>query len=221
MTRIDDFIQARALSRKELAEKDINSVTRFSGAILNLNSEGQLRSLSLRFLNKDIIISWPEMELACKGSDDEVPIQQQVLILHYLNGASNPRAVEIRGEWISFQDLPEGRFYMDAFIKRAKEPLLRTFGVNPKKMADLASRIYNATPMDFGDFSAAVRALPLVPVVLVLWQGDDEFPPEGNILFDRGISGILPAEDIAWLAGMIVYPLVGMAKGYEFLDLIP
>jgi len=52
----------------------------------------------------------------------------------------------------------------------------------------------------------------MVPVALILWKGDDEFPPEGTILFDRNISHILSAEDIAWLAGMIIYPLLGMAR---------
>jgi hypothetical protein len=49
----------------------------------------------------------------------------------------------------------------------------------------------------------------------MIWRGDDEFPPEGNILFDRSISHFLSAEDIAWLAGMIIYPLMGMAKNSE------
>jgi len=212
MARIDDFIQARALSSEELAEKDINSVVKFSGAASTLDDSGQLRSLSLRFLDRDVVITWPGMEFSYNGSDDDVPIQQQVLLLHYLNGAYDAGVMERRGEWVSFQDLPEGRFYMGAFIKRAKDPLLRTFGTDPKKMAELASRIYDASPMNFGDFSVVVKALPMVPVVLVLWQGDDEFPPEGNILFEVGISRILSAEDIAWLAGMVVYPLVGMMK---------
>ena len=212
MSRIDDFIMARALSGNKLAEKDLNSVVRFSGAIPHHDGKGQLRSLSIKFLNRDVIISWPEMGFSYSGSDDEVPIQQQVLLLHYLNGACNAAAGGGKCEWISFQDLPEGRFYMDAFIKRAKDPLLRAFGTDPKKMAELASEIYNATPMEFGDYSVVVQALPMVQVVLVLWRGDEEFPAEGNILFDRGISGILPAEDIALLAGLVVYPLAGMAK---------
>jgi hypothetical protein len=48
---------------------------------------------------------------------------------------------------------------------------------------------------------------------LIIWKGDDEFPPEGNILFDRNILQILSAEDIAWLSGMVVYPLIGMTRG--------
>jgi hypothetical protein len=44
-----------------------------------------------------------------------------------------------------------------------------------------------------------------------LWKGDEEFPPEGNILFDRSIIGVLSAEDVAWLSGMVVYPMIGRA----------
>lgn len=211
MARIDDYIQARALSIKELEARDVESIARFSGSLLKNNGE-ERRDLLLRFLNRDVNISWPGLTFSYKDSPDEVPVQQQVLILHYLIGACNAGLEQDSGEWISFQDLPEGRFYMDSFIKRAKEPLLMTFGGEPKKMAELALSMYNASPMEFGDFSVFVQALPMVPVVLVLWQGDDEFPPEGNILFDRNISGILPAEDIALLAGLVVYPLVGMAK---------
>jgi len=212
MARFDDFVLARSLSRKELAGRGIDLVTRFSGAFLNKDRDGRLVSISVRLLDRDINISWPEMDFSYNDSADEIPIQQQVLLLHYLNGACNAAAVGCKDEWISFQDLPEGRFYMDAFIKRAKDPLLAAFGANPKKMAELALRIYNASPGSFGDSSVIIQALPLVPVVLLLWEGDDEFEPDGNILFDRGISDILTAEDIAWLAGMVVYPLAGMAK---------
>jgi len=212
MARIDDYIQARSLSIKELEGKDIESIAGLSGAAMNRDGDGHLYALSLRFLNRDVIISWPGMKFSYKDAGDEVPLQQQVLLLHYLVGAGDSHEEKAGGEWISFQDLPEGRFYMDSFIKRAKEPLLRAFGSDTKKMAELAVRIYNASPMEFGDFSVVVRALPMVPVVLVLWQGDDEFPPEGNILFDSNISGILPVEDIALLAGLVVYPLIGKIK---------
>jgi len=212
MARIDDFIQARALSKNELSEKDVDLISRCSGALLNRDDASQIKSFSFKFLNRDIVVSWPELEFSFNGSDEEIPIQQQVLLLHYLNGVCPSGLGGNTEKWVSFQDLPEGRFYMDAFIKRAKDPLLKTFGTSPKKMVEAASRLYNASPMDFGDFSVSVKALPMVPVVLVLWEGDDEFPAEANILFDGGISGMLSAEDIAWLAGMVVYPLIAMAK---------
>jgi len=211
MARIDDFRQARDFSKKGLSEKGPDIIADLSGAMVKRDKQ-VVRALSLKFLNRELNISWPDMEFSYEGSDEEISIQQQVLILHYLNGACVSNGAAITGEWTSFQDVPDGRFYMDAFIKRAKEPLLRTFGNNPRRMVDLATNAFGASPLDYGDFSVVVKALPLAPIALVLWEGDEEFLSEGNILFDKNISMILSAEDIAWLAGMVVYPLIGMAE---------
>jgi hypothetical protein len=90
--------------------------------------------------------------------------------------------------------------------------MVQVFGGEPEVLIKLATEAYGAVPSDQGDISVKIMALPRVPVALILWKGDEEFPPEGNILFDRSISHILSAEDIAWLAGMIIYPLIGMAR---------
>jgi len=211
MARIDDYKQARALSKKEISEKDPEIIANLSGAMVKRDIHGVI-AISLKFLNRYMNISWPDIEFSYEDSDEEVSIQQQVLLLHYLNGACVSNGAAITGEWTSFQDVPDGRFYMDAFIKRAKERVLRTFGNNPKRMVELTTDVFGASLLDYGDFSVIVKALPLVPVALVLWEGDEEFQPEGNILFDKNISMILSAEDMAWLAGMVVYPLMGMAE---------
>ena len=183
----------------------------FSGAKLFQDSQGN-RVLSFVFLNQEITVSWPDLVVSSKQAAGDLPIQQQVLLLHYLLGAVSGGGPPLTGEWIAFQDIPDGRFYLDAFLKRAKVPLVSTFGDQPDNLAALAVRVYGATPFDHGDISVLVKALPLIHVALILWKGDEEFPPEGNVLFDQNISRILSAEDIAWLAGMIVYPLIGMAK---------
>ena len=211
MPRIDDYIQARELSIKSLAEKDPDDIAHFAGAVIRKDDQGR-RTLLIKFLNRKLVFSWPGLESSFEGSDKDFPIQQQILLLHYLEGSWSSRGAEITGEWVSFQDVPDGRFYMDAFIKRAKDPLLKTFGDNPERMIELALKKYGAFPLDYGDFSVIVEAFPLVPMALVLWEGDEEFPAEGNILFDKNIYKILSAEDIAWLAGMVVYPLIGMAS---------
>jgi hypothetical protein len=212
MARIDDYIHAIELSSKELSAKDPDTVAEFSRAILKRNNK-ESRGLSLKFLNRYLSISWPDLSFSYDGSDGEVPIEQQVLLLHYLTGAWASGGPRVTGEWTSFQDLPDGRFYMDSFIKRAKEPLLKTFGDRPARMVELAINAFAATPLEYGDFSVMIDALPLVPVALILWEEDEEFSADANILFDKNISMILSAEDIAWLGGMVVYPLIGMGKG--------
>ena len=211
MPRIDDYKQALELGRKDLADKNPDLLASFSGAVIERDKQGN-SAFSLNFLNREIILSWPELEFVQEGSDAELPIQQQILLLHYLQGAWSSSGAGITGEWISFQEVPDGKFYLDAFHRRAKNPMVQAFGHHPELLVKLAGETFGAEPSDQGDVSVLVKALPLVPVALIVWKGDEEFPPEGNILFDRSIVKMLSAEDIAWLSGMVVYPLMGMAK---------
>jgi hypothetical protein len=211
MPRIDDYKQALELGRRELSGKNPDLVASFSGAEIHAD-ERENSFFSLYFLNKEIIISWPELEFSYKSSDEGLPIQQRILLLHYLYGAWSSSGARIKGEWISFQEVPDGKFYLDAFHRRAKNPMVQTFGEQPELLVKLAKESFGAVSSDQGDVSVVIKALPLVPVALIIWKGDEEFPPEGNILFDRNIIEILSAEDMAWLSGMVVYPLVGMAR---------
>jgi hypothetical protein len=47
---------------------------------------------------------------------------------------------------------------------------------------------------------------------LVLWSGDEEFPPDATVLFDQSIQGLLSAEDIAVMSGSLVYRLIGLGR---------
>jgi hypothetical protein len=211
MTRIDDYQQALALGKKELEGKNPDLVAKFAGAIVSRDRKGNT-SLALNFLNEGLNISWPDLTFSKKESGEEVPIQQQILILHYLIGAFTSSGTGITGDWIAFHDVPDGKFYRDAFHRRAKNPMVQSFGEDPETLVELTKKAYGAVPFNQGDLSVLIKVFPLVSVVLLLWRGDEEFPPEGNILFDRNILQLLSAEDIAWLSGMIVYPLLRMAK---------
>jgi hypothetical protein len=211
MPRIDDYKQALKLSSDQLSDKNPDLVASFSGAVINRDEEGRTL-LIMDALNQRISLTWPDFTFVPEKLGAEIPIQQQILFLHYLCGAWSSKGAKTIGEWISFQEIPDGRFYMDAFQRRAKTPMVMTFGENPDLLLKVAMECSAAEPFDQGDVSVVVRALPLVPIALILWKGDEEFPPEGNILFDRSIIGILSAEDVAWLSGMVVYPMIGSAK---------
>ncbi|MDQ1334160.1 MAG: hypothetical protein QG552_1110 [Thermodesulfobacteriota bacterium] len=208
MAKMDDYNKAVELGIAGLTEKNPKRIADLSGAAFDPGSDGKT-ALRLDFLGRGVTVAWPELRISFSESGDEMPIQEQILLLHYLNGAKGAAPT---GDWIAYQEVPDGKFYLDAFIRRAKNPMVGVFGNQPELLVKLATKRYGASPLNEGDLSVRVQALPLIPVALILWRGDEEFPPEGTILFDRNVSEILSAEDIAWLAGMIVYPLIGMAK---------
>jgi len=207
MPRIDDYKRAFELAKEKLKAMNPKRIADQSESKFEVE-DTKNPCLKLNFLNREVTIQWPEVKFLPLSGEKEVPIQEQVLILHYLLGCPGSK---IQREWIAYQEIPDGRFYLDAFVRRAKEPMLKAFGPQPELLVELSEKVYGAIPFDQGDFSVVIQAFPKVPVALVLWRGDEEFPPDGNILFDRSITEILSAEDVAWLAGMIIYPLIGMA----------
>jgi hypothetical protein len=45
-------------------------------------------------------------------------------------------------------------------------------------------------------------------VTIVLWKGDEEFPPEGSVMFDANIQDYLTTEDVTVLSEVITWNLV-------------
>jgi hypothetical protein len=96
-------------------------------------------------------------------------------------------------------------------VKRAVNPLKQVFGSNLPAFKAGAEKL-KAKAVINGDAAFEFQVFPRVPVQLILWTGDEEFPAEGNILFDETIANILSPEDIAWLSGMVVYRLMALAR---------
>ena len=56
--------------------------------------------------------------------------------------------------------------------------------------------------LNYGDASVRLFPFPRVPVVLLIWSSDDEFPSHTDILFDSTCPQHLPA-DIIWSTAMM------------------
>ncbi len=204
MARQDDYVNARRLAAEELGKRDPQTVARLSGAVFN----DERHRLELDFIGRPHLVLFPDVAVAYADSDQEVPLTEQVLILHYLNQAGG---TPLRNEAITYREVPAGDFYYPAFVKRAEAPMLKAFGADPSLLLNVGPMIGGTPISGPGDAVVAFPALPLVPVTLVIWGGDAEFEPSGKILFDRSVAEYLSTEDIAWLSGMIVYRLMRLA----------
>ncbi len=204
MPRIDDYINARKLAMEELSRVPFKTLLNQTG--FESSSENTFR---IPFLDRVYQVGYPQFEFKDQAAEDkEVPLQEQVLILHYMMTREMPSPAR---HWISYREIPGAAFYFGAFVKRAVEPLKKVFGNNIIGFTKAAQKL-NATEIDSGDAGFEFRVLPAVSLQLILWRGDDEFPAEANILFDQNIGQILSPEDVAWLAGMVVYRLMALAR---------
>jgi hypothetical protein len=204
MPRIDDYITARKIAIEQLSDQTFDVISARSG-FEPLNGS----AFRVPFLNRVYQVGYPNFEFEdLSGSAQEIPIQEQILILHYMS-AAGPGTLS--GNWVSYREVPGASFYFSAFVKRAIDPLKKVFGPNVSVLAEAAEQL-NGRPIEPGDAGFEFDVLPNVPLQLIVYEGDSEFPAEANILFDYTVGNILSPEDIAWLAGMLVYRLIAISK---------
>ena len=188
---------AYQIAREELAEiRDLKEQCRRCDAQYLDSRE----AIIIEYLHKPHLLSIPDFKVSLDGSTEEVPLKDKILILHYLIQA---KGTPLTKKMIAYKELPEGANYFPTFYQRAVRPLVQHFGNEPQRLLDAAKNL-GGHEADHGDVSITINAFTRVPVTLLLWRGDDEFPPEGNILFDSTISEYLSPEDINVLCETIV-----------------
>jgi hypothetical protein len=204
MPRIDDYKTARQLAIEKLVTESFDTIMQRTG--FESVAGNQFR---VPFLNRAYRVGFPEFTFEDEAdSQKEVPIQEQILILHYM---LSPAPSPLTDNWISYREIPGASFYYSSFVRRAIDPLKKVFGQNIDNLLH-AVVIMGGKTIDTGDAGYEFRLFPNIPVRLILWAGDEEFPAEANMVFDENIGSMLSPEDIAWLAGMLAYRLIALAK---------
>ncbi len=202
-----NYEQAYALAYKLACEQltridDIEQQCRKSGAQYQVIDSK--RVITIQYLNQSYLITLPDVEISLVDSAEEVPPRDKVLMLHYFTSA---KGSPLSGRLITFRELPEGNVYSPTFSNRTIRPLLNNFGKEPQSLVEVSKR-FGGHKADYGDTAVTINAFSRVPITVVLWRGDDEFAPQGNILFDATISDYLSTEDITVLCETITWRLI-------------
>ena len=193
---------AYRLACEQLAKiEDIEQQCLKSGAQYDQNK------VSINYLNRPHLITLADAEVSLM-TGETVPIRDKILILHYFTQA---KGTPLSSKMITHKELPDGANYYTVFYKRAIKPLVDHFGSEPHRLLDIAG-IPGGHKADYGDVAVTIDAFSRVPITLVLWKGDTEFAPEGNIMFDSTISDYLTTDDINVLCETITWRLVRLLK---------
>jgi hypothetical protein len=198
LTPQDNYRVALDLACEQLRNSDLAERCAKSGAVFEKSGggEGLIKPL---FLNQTCEIRTPRMEIGYAGSEEEVPIWAKILIIHYLNRSNG---LPLSRQWVTFRQVPGGSSYYPAYVERALNPLVKTFGSNPKLLID-AARPFGGWEVKQGDAGVIIPAFSHLLLTFIIWKGDEEFPLEANILFDSTITENLSTEDVEVLCQMV------------------
>ena len=174
----------------------------------DLKSTGQGRFFSFDYWGKPVELSCQDYIARDQESQGILPPVHQAMILYYFHssrGSTQP------GKWISFSELADGQFYNAAFQGYTSKPLLQRFGDNYPAFNE-ANQHLCGEKTSFGDGAYRYQILPKVAILLVYWQGDEEFPPSYKILFEDIVDYHLPTDACAILASMLTGKLIAGAS---------
>ncbi|MBS4022214.1 MAG: DUF3786 domain-containing protein [Dethiobacter sp.] len=192
------------VARKNFAGRRPLEMAANSGCLLDM----ERNIFTVPFLGEKYLAAHPSGQVTAAAKGVEAPTIVSILILHYLDRASG---VEEAGSWISFKELQGGGIYIEPFQNRAVIPFVRNFGGRPEAFATAAATL-GGHKAEHGNISYIIPVLPRVKLLYILWYGDDEFPANGTILFDRYANTYLHTEDFAFLAGMTVGVMLAALK---------
>lgn len=192
------YEEARKLAWERLSQRDPAKI--ISDGLLSFD-EGSGRIIVPFLADRYLVDLQSHKVLFENGS--EVYAFLSVLILHYLVGVTD---APLSGEWISFREFEGGNPYYGSFNDRTLVPLKKAFGHQPDVLLNAAEPL-GAEKLDFGDVGVRVPVFPKLPLAIVLWRGDEEFPPDANVLYDKIANSILRTEDLAICGALTVSKL--------------
>ena len=165
----------------------------------------------INVLGHTIYAAWPKFELTAENPQSPETLigfcMQIVLARFILKG----QKVLSTGEFRSYRELPWGAVYDSNFQGRCIKRFAYGYGTRPAVFAGAAEKL-GGVHVKYGDAAYDMPFFGNVTVRMILWEGDDEFPPSSQILFSDNTPHAFDAEDLAAVGDIIIGCLKEITK---------
>lgn len=107
--------------------------------------------------------------------------------------------IKLRGEWISEKDLPGGATFFRGPHLLPTSLISDRFANHLQGFCDCCKNL-GGTPLALADAAFSFIITKDINVAVLYWAGDEDFPAEAKILYDRSITEFLPLDIVFALA---------------------
>ena len=164
------------------------------------------------FMGSTYEISFPDYKISHKEDEKGVyPLEEamnaKIFMVRYL---SEKAKAPSSGKFLTYREVPWGEVYFRQFQGRCLMRLAFSYG-NKLEAFKKVMTAMGAKPLEQGDCAFELEFMEGFFIRLILWEGDDEFPPSSQILFSDNFAVPFAAEDLA-VAGDIC---INMMKAVE------
>ena len=147
----------------------------------------------VRLLDTDYLIRWPEFAIRTESGKglalDKLPMQT-FLMRYLLEGRRAGESTRL----LTFREMPWGEVYIQPFTGRCLTRAAFTFGTRIAAFRKGAEAL-GGQPTGHGDAGYLFELIGGYRMELIVWEGDEEFPPSSQILYTDTFADGFSAED--------------------------
>ena len=180
---------------------------------LSIPYDREKKAFTLVFLGSQYQITWPDFAVTHTEDDKgfyplEEMIYARILTIRFLLHGAVSKGT---GKFKTYREMPGGEVYLRQFDGRCIKRLAFSYGSRLGDFRKIMEHI-GALPVSHGDAAYEVEIYPGYQVQMILWEGDEEFPPSSQILFSDNFPVSFAAEDMAVMGDVIIGSLKAFLK---------
>ena len=112
------------------------------------------------------------------------------------------------GQWKTFREMPWGEMYIKPYTGRVLTRAAFTFGTRVAAFKAAAEKM-GALPLKNGDAGYQFDLIGGYRMRLLVWEGDDEFPPNAQVLYSDNFEEGFAAEDRVVAGDILISTIKG------------
>ena len=157
----------------------------------------------VNLLGRKFAISHPDYAIRSTDGGVLPPLPTQTFLLRYL---LEGKAAPWQGAWKTFREMPWGEMYITPYTGRVLTRAAFAFGTRLAEFRTACGKM-GAVPVQHGDAGYLFDLLEGYQMQLLVWEGDDEFPPNAQLLYSDNFANGFAAEDRV-VAGDILISMI-------------
>ena len=145
----------------------------------------------VNLLGREYAISHPNYALRALDGGALPPLPVQTFLLRYL---LESKTAVWAGAWKTFREMPWGEMYIKPYTGRVLTRAAFTFGTRLAAFKAAAEKM-GAQAVNHGDAGYEFDLIGGYKMRILVWEGDDEFPPNAQVLYSDNFANGFAAED--------------------------
>ena len=145
----------------------------------------------VNLLGREFAISHPDYAIRALDEGKLPPLPTQTFLLRYL---LESKTVAWSGAWKTFREMPWGEVYIKPFTGRILTRAAFTFGTRVAAFKAACEKM-GAAPLSHGDAGFQFDLIGNFRMQILVWEGDEEFPPNAQVLYSDNFAEGFAAED--------------------------